>query len=236
MAKTLMISRAVNNHAHYKERLEALGFPNATVTGLEKDALNMLIRDIKPDLIMMGARFYHCSTPYMMGQLKRRFPKIRMAAVVLGDYPPDLAMYFILNGVKSYVTSFDGIEQFYKGLDEIRKGREYISPAVEERLNMRKYYPNPAGNITGRQYEVIRLICCGFTDVEIADTLHISRRTVNNHKTEIYRILNVRNMVELFRASLNLGIVGLNETFFSPKDFSVNPKPDKAHKKRAQVA
>jgi DNA-binding NarL/FixJ family response regulator len=236
MRKTLMIGRAVSNHDHCKKRLEELGFPNVTVTGLEKDALNMLIRDIRPDLLMIEAEFYHCSTPYMLGELKRKFPKIKMAAFSLGRYPPELAMCFIVNGVNSYVSYSDGIEQFYKGLEEIRNGRDYISPSVEERLNMRRYYPNPAGNITGRQYEVIRLICCGFNVNEIADTLHISKRTVENHKTEIYRILNVRNIIELFRAALNLGMVSLDETSFSHKDFSVNPKPDKAPKKMPRVA
>ena len=67
---TLMISRAVKNHSYYKGRLEALGFSNVTLTALEKDGLNSLIRDLEPDLIMMGARFYECSTPYMMGELK----------------------------------------------------------------------------------------------------------------------------------------------------------------------
>ena len=58
---TLLISRAVKNHAHYKKRLEALGFRNVTVTALEKDALYSLIREIKPELILMSVRFYHCS-------------------------------------------------------------------------------------------------------------------------------------------------------------------------------
>jgi DNA-binding NarL/FixJ family response regulator len=156
-----------------------------------------------------------------------------MAALSSTEYPPDLAMYFILNSANSYVSYFDGIEQFYKGLEEIRNGREYVSPAVKERINMRRYYPDPAGTVTGRQYEVIRLICCGFREGEIADTLHISRRTVNNHKTEIFRSLNVRNAVELIRAALDIGIVKLEEMSFCHKDFGVSPKPDKAPKKRA---
>jgi hypothetical protein len=39
-------------------------------------------------------------------------------------------MYFILNGVNAYVTSFEGVDEWYKGLEEVRKGREYISPVV----------------------------------------------------------------------------------------------------------
>ena len=224
---TLVISREVNNHSYYQKRLEALGFTNITMTAHEKDALNSLIRNMKPNLIIMDARFYQCCTPFLMGELHHSFPKIKMAAVSLGEYPADLAMYFVLNGVNSYVTSFDGFDQFYKNLTEIGKGREYVSPAVLERINMRKEYPMPAGNITERHIEVIRLICNGYKDLDIADVLHISRSTVDNHKTDIFATLNVRNSNELIRVALMLGIVQMEELYFYPKDFTVNPKPSK---------
>jgi len=51
---TLVVSRAVNNHPYYKKRFEALGFPDVTVTALEKDALSSLIRKLKPKNIVMG--------------------------------------------------------------------------------------------------------------------------------------------------------------------------------------
>ena len=221
-----MISRAVKNHSHYKKRLETLGFPDVTLTALEKDALNSLIRNMKPNLVMMGARFYQYCTPFLMKELKLTFPKIKMAALCVGEYPADLAMYFILNGINSYVTTFDGIDQWYEGLDEIKKGREYVSPEVTERINWRKEYPMPAGKITDRHYEVIRLICCGYKDMDIAEVLHISRSTVDNHKTEIFTTLNVRNSNELIRAALYLGFVSIEEIHFFPKDFMLNPKPD----------
>jgi hypothetical protein len=124
---TLIISREVNNHSYFKKRFETFGFNDVTFTALERDALYFLIRDMKPSLVMIGARFYQCYTPFLMGELRKTFPKTKMAALCLGEYPPDIAMYFILNGINSYITSFDGMEQFYKGLDEIVKGGEYIS-------------------------------------------------------------------------------------------------------------
>ena len=229
---TLVISRELNNHSYYQKRLEALGFLNITMTALEKDALNSLIRNMKPSLLIMDARFYQCCTPFLMGELHQSFPKIKMVAVSLGEYPADLAMYFILNGINSYVTSFDGFDKFYDSLCEICKGREFVSPAVVERIHLRREYPMPAGKITERHIEVIRLICNGYKDLDIADVLHISRSTVDNHKTDIFASLNVRNSNELIRVALTLGIVQLEEIYFYPKDFTVNPKPEKKTMKR----
>jgi len=205
--------------------MEDLGFPNVTVTALEKDALNSLIYDLKPDLLVMGARFYHGCTPFMMGELKRTFPKIRMVSFVIDEYPPELAMYFILNGIDSYVTSFDGVDVWYKGINEVVNGRDFVSPEVVKRIEMRRIYPMPA-KITARHKEVIRLLCNGWKDLEIAETLQISRNTVVNHKTDILTSLNCRSVIELIHVALQTGIVTLDELCFRHRDLVLNPIPD----------
>jgi DNA-binding NarL/FixJ family response regulator len=226
MRGTLLITRAVMNHAFYKNQLEDLGFNDVTVTALEKDALYSLIRELKPERLLMFANFYHCCTPFMMGLLHTDFPKIKMSAVSIGEYPDEIAMYFILNGIKSYITSFDGVDQFYEGLKEVAKGKVYVSPGVQKRIKLRQdEEPAAAGTITERHKEVLRLICCGFKDKEIAETLAISRNTVVNHKTNFFTSLNVRNPLELVRAALTLEIVRLEEIYFYPRDITLNPLP-----------
>ena len=222
-----MVSRAVNMFPHWTKEFETFGFKNVLFTDQEKDSLISIIKEYQPSILLIGCGFYKTSTPYMMGQLLLMFPKLNIAAVNIHEYPDDLAMWFILNGVKSYVNMMDGIDEFNLGLKAIRDGKKYVSPGVQKRILMRKEYPMPAGRITNRQAEIVRLICCGFKDIEIADTLHISRRTVDTHKTEIFRSLNVRNSVELIKVALNLEIVKQDELNFYPKDFTVNPKPDK---------
>ena len=229
---TLVVSRAVNNHAFYRKRFEALGFPNVTVTATEKDGLYSLIRTAKPDLLVMGARFYEGCTPFLMGELHRKFKKLEMAAVCIGPYPPELAMYFILNGVKSYVTSFDGLDVWYKGLAAVSKGNRFVSPEVEQCISKRRDFPMPAGKITQKLLEVVRLICNGFLDNEIADTLSISRNTVLNYKTEIFRSLNVRRPIELIHVALKLEYISINELIFYHKDYILSPLPDEKIKNR----
>jgi DNA-binding NarL/FixJ family response regulator len=231
---TLVISREVNNHLFYKNQLEALGFSNVTPTTLDRDGLTFFISDLKPHFLIMDARFYQCCTPFLLGELKQRFPKINMAAVSIGEYPVDLAMYFILNGATSYVSTADGFDKFLDRLEEIGKGGEFVSPAILERIDLRRDYPMPAGKISDRHREVIRLICSGFKDFEIANTLQISRRTVDNHKTEIFTFLNVRNAVELIIAALTLKIVTLDELYFYPRNFTVNPIPETKIKRRGK--
>ena len=163
---------------------------------------------------------------------KNNFPKTKMAALSIGEYPADLAMYFIVNGIKSFVTSFDGIDEWYKGLEEVRRGREYIAPSVVERIDKRRDDIDPAGNITDHHKQIILLVCNGFKDEEIGEILSVTRRTITTHKTDIFTALNVRNSNELIRIALYLDMVKQDGMYFYPNDFTLNPLPEEKIMKR----
>jgi len=229
---TLAVSRDVNNHSHYKKRLEQLGFRNVTVTGVEKDGLNMIINDLKPRLVIMGSRFYECATPYMIALLLKRYPELNVVVVSLEKYPADLAMGMIVNGITSYVNFFDGVDQFFTGLNLIKEGKKYISPVVEERMMRRNELPKPSQELTERQITVLRHICNGFTTLEIADVMHLSKRTVKFHTSELYNNLKIRNEKELIRVAMYLGLIKNDQLDFYGGRYELSPKPMKREKIR----
>ncbi len=224
----LVLSRHEQNHRHYKSCLEKMYRGNVKVTSVDKDGLVSTITNMQPDLLIMGASFYQCCTPYRMLLLKKQFPDLNMAAISLGEYPADLGMYFILNGVTSYINMIENIEQFNKGLESIMNGKVVISEAVQRRIDKREGIAlEPARQLPQKHIEVVRCICNGFQKYEIADTLYLSPRTVEAYREEIYRCLNVRNGEELFRAALRVKIVTEEELVFCHRDFKVKPFPIK---------
>ncbi len=224
---TLVISRETNNHAYFKMRLEQLGFTNVLTTDLDKDGLSFLIDDMKPDIVIMGARFYQCSTPYWLGMLHNVFPKLYLSVFSIGEYPADLAMYCIVNGAKAYVSTFDSFEQCYHGIEAIRNRRVFVPASVQEKLDARKEYPVPARKLTPVRIEVLRCICNGFSKEDIADTLAIVKSTVEVHRKELYRSLNSRNTADLMVAALRLGIITSDELVFRHRNFECTPLMDK---------
>jgi DNA-binding NarL/FixJ family response regulator len=169
----------------------------------------------------------------MMSLLLKQFPELNITAVSMGDYPADLAMYFIANGVKSCLQWWDGDQQFYQGLECIRNGKKYISVSVQESIDMRPEMPRAATQLTLRQLEVVRLSCNGFEGDEIADCLHISSRTVDKHRNEIYRSLNVRNINEMIRTAIFAEIVKPNELCFYGGKFGLGKK--NIEKRKAKI-
>jgi len=64
-----------------------------------------------------------------------------------------------------------------------------------------------AGLLTPRQREILCLVSIGHTNREIADVLGISVRTVEVHRFNLMRRLNVRNVAQLLRRALQLGLL-----------------------------
>ena len=232
---TLVVSRDIKNFTHYKVELEKIRFNEVTCTAAEKDALISIIREMKPSLMIINARFYQRSTPYKMGRLLKIFPWLIIAAISLDEYPPELAMYFIRNGVKSYGAYFDGIDELKKCILTIRDGGKYVSPAVTECMNKREEELRPASDMTDYYKEIILLTSNGFKDEEIGDIMQVTRRTISTHKSEIYRSLNVRNENELIKVAQDLGIIEQRGMSYFPKDFVVSPLPDKIKGRRKKA-
>jgi DNA-binding NarL/FixJ family response regulator len=229
---TLIVSRAVRLFPKFKNRLEELGFKNVVITGEEKDSLNRLISDIKPALMLVGSNFYQAGTPYMMGRLLRNFPKLNVAAVNVGNFPDDLATYFIWRGVKSYVNLLEGYEEFHSGLQEVRQGKAYISPVVQKLMDDFPEYPATQDDVTKRQMEVLILICNGFIPEKIGETMHVSRATVNFHLKQLYKAFHTETREELVKTAFSLKVITDKDLVFYDRENKIGPLPEWAATKQ----
>jgi two-component system secretion response regulator SsrB len=69
---------------------------------------------------------------------------------------------------------------------------------------------HPPLQITPRQREILKMVAMGSTNREIATSLAISVRTVEVHRFNLMRRLNVRNVAQLLRQSLQQGLLPRN--------------------------
>jgi DNA-binding NarL/FixJ family response regulator len=224
---TLIISRAKNMLPVCKYYLKSAGFQNVVITSEEKDSLNFVINELKPRLVFIESCFYEAATPYMTGRLLRDFPKLRVAAFSVGEFPDDLAMWFYFHGVKKYINFRDGMCEFKRGIHKILRGEEFRSKKVQRRIDLRTEMPKPAYHFTKRQMEVMVLLCNGFTTDEVGEMLYISARTVENHKTALYTVFHVRNERELIRVAYYMDLFKKDELCFYGGKWVIPPLPEK---------
>ena len=221
---TLLVTRWEKHFSYYKTRLEQLGFDNVHVTGEEKDSLNMVINELKPRLILMGSGFYLAATPYMVGQLKRYFPKLNIAVINIDIFPDDMAPWFIWFGAKSYVNWQEGAEEFLAGLQEVRKGHTYIAPNVKQLVEELEP-PEIKDKADKRQMEVMIFLCNGIAPLEIGNKMHISKRTVDWHIEELKKVFGVQTREELISIAFYLELVTKDDLCFFGRKLKIKPLP-----------
>jgi DNA-binding NarL/FixJ family response regulator len=228
----LVVSRAINLFPYYKKQLEDLGFEGVEMTSEEKDSLNMLIGDKKPRLVIADSRFYQAATPFMLGQIRKLFPELRIAAVSLYEFPDSIAAWFIFHGVKSYVNLWDGYEEFYHAMKEVREGREYISPRVKEAIDRFREWPDTNNEATNRLMEILVLLCNGFTADSIGKELQLSRKTVYNHMDRLYAAFNAACRDEMVAKAWILHLVTEKDISFLDRRNEAAPLPEWAAAKQ----
>jgi DNA-binding NarL/FixJ family response regulator len=75
-------------------------------------------------------------------------------------------------------------------------------------ISMQDRHANHAPQrITARECEVVRLIARGFTNGQIAERLHISKKTVETHRTRVMNKLNLHKVTELVRYAMTAGLI-----------------------------
>ncbi|WP_099149634.1 response regulator [Flavilitoribacter nigricans] len=119
-------------------------------------------------------------------------------------------------GVDGYILKNSGKEELLRAIHMIRNGQEYFSREVS-RIMLTSLRGNTSGNSPGsgfqpprlskREKQVLHLIANEHTTAEIADQLHISEKTVESHRSNLFVKLDVRNVAGLVRKAMEWNLL-----------------------------
>jgi DNA-binding NarL/FixJ family response regulator len=107
----------------------------------------------------------------------------------------DLFRTAVSLGSKGYILKDSASQEIVAGVHAVASGRSYISSAITEKLLHPQAAPEPkntlTSNLTPTERRIMRLIADGKSSKEIGAELSIHYRTVENHRTNICRKLNL---------------------------------------------
>ena len=150
---------------------------------------------ICPDIILLDVDLPSGSGIDAIPELKRIFPDTKI--VILSNLKDELlTKKAIQNGAFGYLLKSNSIEYIHESLMHIDNGGLPFSPETVAHLIQRKNNISDHG-LTKRELEVIKYICKGKVNKQVADELHISYFTVNQHLKNIYKKLDVGCKTEL---------------------------------------
>ena len=118
---------------------------------------------------------------------------------------PDLAAIAMQSGAAGFMLKESAGDELVTAIHQVLQGRTYLAPAVTkgviERIGGGSASAEP--RLTARQLDVLRLIVKGQRMKEIAANLGLSTRTVETHKYELMRTLDLHSTAELVRYALD---------------------------------
>ena len=113
-------------------------------------------------------------------------------------------------GVDGYLLKNASKEELIQAITKVSEGQQYFATDVTlSLLNKDKplLYTNPEVELTKRETEILKLIADGFSNKEIGEQLYISHRTVDTHRTNLMKKLEVNNIAGLISFAIKNGIV-----------------------------
>lgn len=194
--------------------------PGIEVVGEAVDGRDAVAKasDIMPDIVLMDL-----SMPGLHGleaarQIVRRLPRTRV--LILSMHKNEAYVLQALQaGASGYILKDSASEEVVGAIRSVNRGDSYLSPSISRVViedYLRLSVPGSGGakslydTLTVREREIFQLLAEGMKNQEIADRLHVSVKTVETHRAHIMEKLNLNNIAELVKYSIEIGIVQLD--------------------------
>ncbi len=137
----------------------------------------------------------------LIGEIRQRWPKLPLLVVSMHD-APDYLERVLKAGAQGFVNKKESIHRLSDAIRRVLSGRTYIGENMMDVLARSLASDEPEhgrriDELSDREVEVLELIGQGFRPRQIAETLHVSPKTINSHRENMKRKLDLANTAEL---------------------------------------
>ncbi|WGH76645.1 response regulator transcription factor [Tenacibaculum tangerinum] len=188
----------VTSFFEYDEDINIIGTVN------NGEDLLKLVRLKQPKLVITDIRMPKMDGIQATKHIKSEFPHIKVLALTMFDQPEAIKQ-MLDAGASGYLLKNSGIKMLSKAIIAVANGDTFFDPNVA--FNFMNDYLDENVTIgkaekvilSNREKEILQLIANGNTSKEIADTLFIAKTTVDTHRKNMIRKLNLSNGNELVK-------------------------------------
>lgn len=170
--------------------------------------LMLLITQSTPDVVLVDINMPQMSGLEVLEQTKKSRPEIKFIILTMHE-EREYIKRALTAGAEGYLLKNVEKAELEKAIKTVFEGGKYFSPLITNILAEYVAKPStaPAAEISPREKEVLELVAQGFSTKQIADKLDISVRTVESHRINMLKKLEVSNTAELIRKSIELKIL-----------------------------
>ncbi|MCC6815434.1 MAG: response regulator transcription factor [Saprospiraceae bacterium] len=202
-----------DDHAMFVDGIESILKMEAGIQLTDKCYSGSEVEDMvarnSPDVLLLDINLPEINGIDLSKTITASFPQTKI--LVLSMYNEESFVTEVLkNGAKGYILKNTDRTELVKAIETLAIGESYYSKEVTDVLMNKILKKSPAKKsnsflvpkISRREKEILALIVKEHTTQEIADTLFISQKTVESHRSNLISKLNVRNTAGLVRATI----------------------------------
>jgi DNA-binding NarL/FixJ family response regulator len=172
----------------------------AALAALARTAVDVLVLDLTmPQLDGFG----------VIAEAKSRRAGLRILVLTMHADPAYVARA-VREGADGYLLKDSAVEDLVAAVRAVHGGKPYFTPRIQHELAellRTPPAPSPLETLTDREREVLTLVAEGLATKEIAARLDISTRTVETHRANLMRKLDLRSVARLVQFAIREGLV-----------------------------
>ncbi|MGA3257599.1 MAG: response regulator transcription factor [Bryobacteraceae bacterium] len=210
-----------DDHAMFRQGVRTLlaAEPDLEIAGEARDAAEAvnLSRQNRPDVVLMDIGMTGMSSFEATRVIRKERPETRVVFLSMYDDDEYLAECVSI-GASGYILKESPAEQLLTAIREVHRGGSYLSPRLLTRLvdDLRTQGHEPVrqprfGTLTKREREILKMLAEGQSVKEIATAFELSVKTVEAHKFNLMRKLDIHNKAQLVQYAIQKKIIRLSE-------------------------
>jgi DNA-binding NarL/FixJ family response regulator len=179
--------------------------------GNADDAISAALR-FQPDVVVLDIDMPGVASFDAARTIAARVPNARILFLSAFTHDRYIEAALACGGL-GYLTKNEPPEKVAEAIRTVAAGQTYFSPEVQSRLVIDSdgvhlgESRGRAASLTNREMEVLRYIARGMSKKEIAKTMHLSVKTIENHSASIMSRLDIHDRVELTRFAIREGLI-----------------------------
>ena len=167
-----------------------------------------LVLSERPDVAILDVKMPNLTGLQATREIREQAPDV--SVLILSMHDDERYLFEALKaGASGYVLKSQADQDLLEALAAIERGEPFLTPDAQRALikDVLERGEEPGDELTPREQEVVKLAAEANTNREIAETLGLSEKTVENHRANAMRKLGMRDRVELVRYAIRRGLI-----------------------------
>jgi two-component system, NarL family, response regulator DegU len=193
-----------DDNEHFRETLrEVLQFEDDfQVVGVWRHGVDALLglEEVEPDVLLLDINMPFLNGVETTKKLQETHPSIRIIILTMHD-DEGYVLETLKSGASGYLVKDGSVSEIIRAIREVNAGRAIVHPQVTHTVISQfqgRYETNDTWRevLTEREMDILRELANGKSNEEIADTLHITSKTVKNHISNVLSKLRVTDRTQ----------------------------------------